>query len=354
MQAVLRTRRTQGLRPAGHLAAGALALAAVLTVGAGPSLADTLYDMARQEGALTVYLQEPSSVAEDLVAGFKQKYEGISVDYFRSATTQIAQRVETEAAAGQTVADVFTVTERRAMLMDQALFAAYRSPHLAAYPAELNPDDHLWSTYSMSLTSFAWNTALLSEAERPKTWQDLVDPKWQGKIGMQDPLAGGGVASWIATMYAVLGEEAWEDYMSRLGKLKPLYGKYMQVQDMLGAGEVQVMPAAYPDYIQSLKDKGAPVEWGAPSPMIRYAFSIALTAKAPHPNAGKLFVDFILSPDGQAILARNGRLPALKSEWPPEVADRLAGVELVPSADAIEKEKFDFFQEKMKAYFGAR
>jgi iron(III) transport system substrate-binding protein len=317
--------------------------------------ANNHYEAAKKEGALTIYIDQNIETVQALIAVFKGKYPGINVDFYRGDTSQVIQRFETESAAGRHTVDVFTGTERRGkVLMPKKLLAVYKSPELSAYPREVQPDHGFWSVYSITTTAFAWNTQVVKKGEEPKDWKDLLDPKWKDKLGMQDPLQGGGAASWVATMYAAWGEQPWTDYMSRLGAQRPRYARYLQVQDMLAAGEIAVMVAAYPDYLeQTLKAKGAPVEWGTPNPVVRTGLSIQLSANAPHPNAGKLFVDFMLSDEAQALLAKSGKLPALQSQWPSTFA-RFRSTSFVPPADDLEMEKFDFLQGKIKEFFGKR
>jgi iron(III) transport system substrate-binding protein len=330
------------------------ALAGGITLASQSAPGAEAYDSAKREGKLILYTDQVGEIAEKVISGFKQKYPGIDVDYYRGDTTEVSQRLETEAAAGRYLVDVITGTARRSRLVPQDLLASYASPELANYPPDLNPPHHRWSVYSVNLTSFAWNTRLVPTGQEPKGWDDLLDSKWTGKIGMQDPLQGGGAASWFATMYVAWGEQRWSEYMKTLGAQQIRYGRYLQVQDMVGGGEILVMAAAYPDYLQSsLKAKGAPVEWGVSNPVVRTGLAVDLVSHAPHPNAGKLFIDYMLSRDAQRMSAQLGRLPALQSEWPPAF-DRLKGANFIDSADEVEAQKADFFREKMREFFGRR
>jgi iron(III) transport system substrate-binding protein len=339
------------------LGCGAVGVLLGMAIGTLPSVvwAASNYETAKKEGALTLYIDQNIETVQALVSAFKARYPGITVDFYRGDTSQVIQRFETESAAGRHTADVVTATERRGkVLVPKKLLAMYKSAELSRYPAGLQPDHGFWSVYSITTTAFAWNTQAVKKGDEPRDWPDLLDPKWKGKIGMQDPLQGGGAASWVATMYAVWGEPRWTEYMTKLGAQQVRYGRYLQVQDMLAASEIAVMVAAYPDYLeQTLKAKGAPVEWGTPNPVVRTGMSIQLSANAPHPNAGKLFIDFMLSDEAQALLAKSGKLPALQSQWP-ESFGRFRSTAFVPPADDLEREKFDFFQAKMKEFFGKR
>jgi iron(III) transport system substrate-binding protein len=191
-------RRTLGL-----LATGAL-LASVLPRTAS---AQATYDAARREGKLVLYTDMPGETIERMIALFKSRHPGIDVEFFRGDTTQVFQRFQTETAAGRHSVDALTSTVRRMRHMARdKMLASYQSPATANYVKDMNPNHGLWAVYALSLTSFAWNTRQVPSGQEPRSWEDLLNPRWKGKIGMQDPLQGGGVASWIATMYQVWGE----------------------------------------------------------------------------------------------------------------------------------------------------
>lgn len=321
----------------------------------GLAFAQATYEAAKKEGKVVVYTDMPGETVERMIAAFKGKYAGIDVEFVRGDTTQVFQRFQTETAANRHTVDALTSTVRRMRHMSrEKLLGVYKSPALSNYPKDLNPDQGEWAVYSVSLTSFAWNTRQVPAGQEPKSWDDLLNPRWKGKIGMQDPLQGGGVASWIATMYGVWGEAKWADYMTRLAAQNPTYGRYLPVQDSLGGGEISIMVAAYPDYVQAtLKAKGAPVEWGVPSPVVRTPLATGVSANAPRPNAAKLWVDFMLSADAQKILADRGALPALQTQWADHFS-RLKTATFVAPADELEEQRQDFFQAKMKEFFGKR
>ena len=216
--------------------------------------------------------------------------------------------------------------------------------------SELYGKDCAWSNYALTMASFAWNTDLVSADDIPKTWEDLLDPKWNNRTGMQDVMGGGGAPIWFVTMYEVLGEEVWTDFMQRLGSHRLRFGGYMQVQEMLASGEVAIHVAAYPNFIQPLKDRGAPVEWGTPSPIIWTGTSVNINKNAPHPNAARLLVDYMLSEETQALLGSLSMLPALRSEWSGDFK-RLEGIPLYPQAHELETDRFDFFQGKKRDFF---
>jgi iron(III) transport system substrate-binding protein len=288
-----------------------------------------------------------------LSKAFSEKYPGVEVDFFRAGLSQVMERFSTESAAGRHSADVVDLVVRRAKeAHSKGLVTPYTPPALANYPAEMQVEGGIYVPYALHLGSFAWNTDLVSAEDAPKTWEDLLDPKWRGKLAMQDPMQGGGAAAWVITMYDAWGEERWTDFMTRLAAQKPDYGGYLQVREMVVSGEAAIQVAAYPNFTEPLAMKGAPIDWGTPQPTMRTYFTLNLSKNAPHPNAGKLFINFMLSDEAQQVLADNSMLPALESAWP-EPYRKLQGTKYVPQA-RLESTKPEWFKEKIREFFADR
>lgn len=331
-------------------------IAALGLVFAGAAFAQTpeekaLYDKAKAEGKVVLYTDLPVESTQALVNGFKKRYPGLDVTFFRGDTGQVLQRFETESAAGRHEADVVTTTDRQSkQLVAKGFTQPYRSVHAAKYPAELLAKGDAWSTYSTVQLGIAWNTDKVKDAEVPKSFDELLDPKWRGRLGMQDPLQGGGAGIWVATMYGLWGEAKWTDYMRRLGAQKLRYARYLEVREMVASGEVALQLVAYPAFTQPIIDKGAPVKWRLIDPALFTALTLNLSKNAPRPNAARLYIDYLLSDEGQETLAANRQIPALPARMP-KVYESVATTKLVPQAHELETEKFDFFQQKMKEFF---
>ena len=316
--------------------------------------AQATYEAAKKEGKLVFYSGQPIELLQTLKDDFQSTYPGIDVDFFRGDTRQYAQRFETESKTGRHVVDVMLSTVVTTPgWVEQNLLAQYVSPMQANYPPALRDPKGYNNPYAMNNTSFAWNTNLVKPGEEPKTWDDLLDPKWKGKIGMQDPLGTGGARSWAVTMHQVVGEEKWLDFMNKLAAQKPKYGRYMQVREMLMSGEIAIHVAAYPQFTEPVKIDGAPVDWGVPEWMTVLGLVTSLSANAPHPNAGKLFIDYMMSDSAQKILGDSGRVPA-KPELIGGGYARLRGAKLVPNAMPDDVVSDEYFQENIREIFGKK
>ncbi|MDA1311199.1 MAG: extracellular solute-binding protein [Proteobacteria bacterium] len=328
-------------------------VAAVGLIVANPAAAQSeanLYEKAKSEKDLSLYTDMQIVVVQALIDGFKAKYPGVDVDYFRAGSGPVTQRFETESAAGRHQADIVTLTDRQSKLLAaKGLTAPYRSRHLDKYPAELHAPNNAWNTYGTVQLGIAWNTDLVKDADAPKSFQALLEPKWKGKLGMQDPLQGGGAGIWVATMYGLWGEQEWTSFMSKLGAQKLRYAGYLEVRDMLAGGEIEVQLVAYPAFTQPVIDKGAPIKWALIDPALFTGLTLNLSKNAPHPNAAKLFIDYVVSEEGQGILAANSQVPALPQALP-DIYKSISSVKLVPQAHELESEKADYFRAKIQEY----
>jgi iron(III) transport system substrate-binding protein len=330
---------------------GAGLIAAALAFGL-PSQAQDVA-AAKREGKVVLYSDQTNETIQALQSAFTAKY-GIEVDFYRADSTAVAQRFETESAANRNSADVVTNIDRlTAAMARKGLFQSYVSPEAAAYPKDLQQADGNWANFALSTISFAWNSQKVSAAEAPKDWKDLLDPKWRGKIAIQDPLTGSGSKMWIITMYRELGEQAWFDYMRALVAQKPVYAAYLPVREMMASGEVSIQVAAYPDFTEPLKVKGAPVEWGTPGFIAYVTTTVSVAKNAPQPNAAKLFVDFLLSSDGQKVLGDNNLIPA-RPENRPGGYQRLNTTKMVRTATELLAEKEPWFNARIQELFGNR
>lgn len=325
------------------------AFAAALLVGPAAASEDRLA-LAQEEGRLVLFSGQSNEFLERLKVEFEARHEGVTLEFLRADLSQVIQRFVTESAAGRPTADVLDLVERRAVeIADLGLAAQYVSPYVENFPEDSRAPDGLWTNYLLHLGSFAYNTDTVSDP--PQTWDDLLDPKWQGRIGIQNPVQGGGAAIWVITMFEAWGEERWTDFMTRLAAQDLRMGNYFQVQDMLAGGEVDIQVAAYPNFVEPFHQRtGAPVSWAAPDPTMRTFMTLSIAENAANPNAARLFVDFMASPEGQSLMSELQLLPVLE-ESRSEAYARLDGVPFADQAWRLEATDPDWFRERIREFF---
>lgn len=268
----------------------------------GEVIADAeLWAAAQEEGGLSYYtamLEETELALLDL---FRED-TGLDVEFFRVATNQLQERILTEHGAGQLAADVIRMPDITfiAELTELGVFEAYESPLVDALPEQYVHEDGLYYTTAIGPTCLAVNTEFLPTEEPPTTYEDLLDPAYQGEIGMAH--IGVGTTAWIFASYTreTFGPEYWEQLRDQDVVLTE---GNAQVADLLARGEISV---AYlrPNAVLERKAEGAPVEivW-AEDAMPVFEFYTGLVAGGANPNAARVFLNWHLSQRGQAATA---------------------------------------------------
>ncbi len=265
-----------------------------------------LVEGARKEGELTVY-----AVATDITLvtdAFARKY-GIKVKVWRSASENVLRRVLTEARARRFDVDVMenNPPEMEAARREKMLQQVY-SPHHGDLRPQAVPAHREWVGDSIAIFVQAYNTDKVKKEDLPKTYQDLLDPKWKGRLGIDS-----GDHAWFATLLQELGQEKgtklFKDIVDANG-ISVRSGHSLLTQ-MVASGEVPLGLTIYNHRPVQLKEKGAPIEWFSIPPVIAQLRTVGLIRDAPHPHAAVLFYDFMLS-EAQQIFSREHYVPASK------------------------------------------
>lgn len=274
----------------------------------GPDRAQKILAAAKEEGSLTLYTSLEVKNLQYLIPPFEKKY-GIKVNVWRAGTSMVLQRTMTEAAAGRYVVDVihFGAPQLEALAREKIL-QPVQSPLFSELMAAAVPAHHEWAGTILQLYVQAYNTKLIKKADLPKTYEDLLDPKWKGKLGIEAKSE-----SWYATLLQAMGEEKgkklFHDIVTRNG-MSVRYG-YSLLDNLVIAGEVPLALTVYQHMPQAAKEKGAPIDWFALKPTIARFNGIGIARHAPHPNAALLFYDYMLSSTGaQKAFAAMGYVPA--------------------------------------------
>ena len=269
---------------------------------------------AKREGSLVWYTSLAPTESTPMGQAFEKKY-GVKVDIWRAVSEKIVQRVVTEGRAKRHVFDVVETNapELEAMSREN-LLGVFHSPYFADLPGFAVPAHRMWASDRMTVYGVAFNTNAVKREDIPKSYEGFLELKWKGKIGIEAT-----DGDWMSAMLKAMGNERGNTYMRRLSEMRPDMRKgHILLAELISAGEVPVGLTVYQSNATTLKRKGGPIDWIAVEPVITRPQAIGVARHAPHPHAALLFADFVLSPEGQALLESMGRSPVsnkIKSEF---------------------------------------
>ena len=265
-----------------------------------------LVERAKQEGTVVLYTSLAPTESKPLAEAFEKKY-GIKVELWRALSDKVVQRTITEAQARKNAVDVVeTNGPEMEMIAREKLLAEFHSPHLADLPAAAIPAHRSWFPDRMNFFVVAYNTAKVQRSEIPATYEGFLDPKWKGRIGIEAT-----DAEWMATLIKKWGNDKGMDYFRKLSAMKPDVRKgHVLLAERIAAGEVPVGLTIYNSNVESLKKRGAPIDFVPVDPVAARPQGIGIARSAPHPHAALLFADYVLSPEGQRLFESMGRVPA--------------------------------------------
>ena len=263
-------------------------------------------EAAKGEGAVSFYTTMTLSQSKKVVDKFQKKYPFIKPELFRGGGDEVLNRILNEARGGLNAWDVVSTRGDSVLtLKDANLIASYRSPESKFVDRDMVDDEGYWTAYYVNPYVLGYNTNLVSKDQVPKTYEALLDTKWKGrKISIDDSAYG-----FLAGLIRAWGKEKAVDYFKKLAAQEPVVmrGNTNRVQ-LAMAGEYPLI-IAYAPTIQRETSLGHPMNWVSLEPVPVQVNPMMLAAKAPHPNAGKLFVDFLLSKEGQKMLVNFRRIP---------------------------------------------
>jgi len=303
-----------------------------------------LIEGAKKESKMIFYTSVETEFARALTTGFETKYPFIKTDIFRSTHEKVLSRMNVERKAGTYIADTVSVGEFETYQLQKMGFTIpYKSPFATAYPEGFKDPNGYWTDLYDNLIVTAYNTTRVKRDELPKRYEDLLQPRWKGRMVLDQ-----NEDRWFANMLYLMGEKKGLEFMQALAKQDVAIrsGRSMVTQ-LLGAGEYDLQIVAYWYKPYLMKKQGAPIDWIAMEPAIVATHPISVVDRAPHPNAAKLFIDFVLSEEGQRIFVQRGRESAragLKPEGYP------AHLKLAPSRVQL-AEKLEEYNRRYQALF---
>ena len=281
---------------------------------------------AKKEGTLTVYTTIAEKDWPTLVKPFESKY-GIKVNVWRAGTSNVLQRAVAETSAKRYDADVIHIgsPEMEALAREQVLLPI-TSPVQNDLQSGSVPEHHQWAATLLSVWVQAYNTKLIKKEELPKTYKDLLNPKWKGKLGVE-----GKDEDWFASVVDVMGGgetglKFFRDLMATNG-LSVRQGHTL-LNNLVISGEVPLALNVYNYMPEQAKKKGAPIDWFALEPAIARSNGVGVARHAPHPNAAILFYEYLLG-EGQRYFVSMDYVPSNT-----KVASPLKGIRIVQANPA--------------------
>ena len=284
------------------VASASLALAAHAAAQTSP-----MVEQAKREGEIVWYTSMNAVDAEAVLKPFRDRYPFVEISILRATSDRIRSSILAEAADGRSLWDLvsFRLFDVE-MLSRRGLLAAYRSPETATGfpPGSFDPEGR-WSSIFLREYVVGYNTRLVKPAEAPKSWEDLLAPRWSGRIGIDD-----GDVEWYAAMLEYWGRKKGLAYMRQLARQKPQRRRGHQLlAQQLASGEF-ALALVYASDIERPRQGAAPLQFVRTlDPTIVSPTQVAISAKAPHPAGARLFVDFLLSKEGQLAIRSRSRVP---------------------------------------------
>lgn len=268
-----------------------------------------MLEAARKEGQVVVYTSLNTKDSVPIKDVFEKKY-GVKVVLWRSSSEKVLQRAVTEARAGRHAVDVLeTNGPEMEALYREKLLDEFVSPHFKDLPPEAFPKHGHYVADRFNFFTIGYNTNLVKPEDVPNSYEDLAHPKWAGKIGIE-----GSDVDWFAAVVKHMGEQKGLAFFRKLAEQKPqIRTGHTLLAELVSSGEIPLAATIYNHNAERLVVKGAPIRWKALEPTFGRPNSIGVARNAAHPNAAMLFVDFMLSPEGQQLLKERNRVPANRS-----------------------------------------
>lgn len=291
----------------------ALAVAQVLPVTPAFAQSEELIAAAKKEGKVVWYTTIIIDQAvRPLAAAFEKKYPGIKVEFSRAGSAETALKIINEGRANQTKADVFDGTATFSSIMPAGLVAPYKPVNAAPYQSEFKDPNGHWTALVMYYLSVGVNTKLVSDADAPKTYEDLLNPKWKDKMVWAVVGEPSGAPGFVGNVLLTMGEEKGMDYLKKLAKqnITNMTTSQRTVLDRVILGDFPLGLMIFNHHTVISAKQGAPTKILKVEPFIGAASLVGLLKNSPNPNAGKLLIEYLLSKEGQEVLKTADYIPA--------------------------------------------
>jgi len=272
----------------------------------GPDRMARLAEGAKKEKTLTLYTSIAASDVSQMVNAFEKKY-GVKVVVWRAANEKVLQRMLAESKAGRHEVDVVQIAslELEALARENTL-QTVTSPSFGNLMVGAVPSHRQWAAHYLNVWVQAYNTQKVKKQDLPRTYEDLLDPRWKGQLGIEARNS-----DWFYTIVESMGEKKGLKFFQDLVATNGISVRsgHSLLNNLVVSGEVPLALTVYNYMPEQAKERGAPVEWFVIKPAIARANGVAVSRAAPHPNAATLFYEFILSRETQQAMSKLGYVP---------------------------------------------
>jgi iron(III) transport system substrate-binding protein len=264
---------------------------------------------ARMEGTVVIYTSLNTQDSGPIVTAFEKKY-GVKAQLWRASSEKVVQRAVTEARAGRFVCDVMeTNGPEMEALYREVLLDEFRSPYFSDLPPAAFPKHRQYVADRFNFFTIAYNTRLVPPQDVPNSYDDLLQPRFVGKIGLE-----AADVDWFGAMVKHMGEDKGLAYFRKLAAARPqIRSGHTLMGQLVASGEIPLVANIYNHNAERVAVRGAPIRWKALSPTFGRPNAIGLARRAAHPHAALLFADFLLSGEGQTILKEHNRVPSSRA-----------------------------------------
>lgn len=259
-------------------------------------------EAAKKEGKVVVYGAVPPQSMDAINKPFEKKF-GIRVEYWRASSTKVMDRALTEFRAGRPGFDVVEGNRGVQLIMKKdGLFTKYVPPSSEKFSDQFKEKDSLITPWRFLPISILYNTDLVKGADVPKRFEDLLAPKWKKKISIPDPSRHTTTAQFLQELEKIMGSK-WMEFVKALAKQEPhMVESLAPVTNVIIRGEAHVGIT----YVKYVKQYKGPTDYVMLDKFLADPNYMSLSAKAANPNAGRLYMEYVMSPDGQKGIAEEG------------------------------------------------
>jgi iron(III) transport system substrate-binding protein len=315
-----------------------LVLAAWMAAGQAVAQDSKLIEAAKKDGgAVIIYGSLESPVVEAVIQAFRKK-TGLDAQYWRASAMSVMNRAMSEYRAGKPIYDVVLNNSDPLLIMAQeGMIARHESPAAKKYPRE-QIDERLGPISRYGIVGVLYNKSRVKPEEAPKSIEDLVKPSYKGMLGMADPRLHVTTIQWLSSLHKIMPPERADKFVRELAAMKPsLVESMLPAAERVSTGEMPIA-ITFVKYAYTMGKTGAPLDYVRVEKMLGDTHFAVLSSKAPHPNAGKAFIDFYLDDESMKILAQSGEFANRKGIYPP-----LPGAEKIQyvQMEVLEAKRFE-------------